>query len=692
MTSSPQLSEAAAAPAADARESQREGGVTPRVVVFSLLLAVFFGFIIPVIDVKMANTFLGSQHLPSGAVGVLLVMLLVINPLGRLLARLRIPWVSGLRRNEAITVYITCLVSCLVPGHGAENFIVSYTIGPFYYANPSNKWLEFLEQHTPTWMTPALWADGTGTYGEAGRRAVEGWYLGGTAVPWEAWLVPLGAWGSLILAIYISQACFSAMLRAQWAENEALSFPMLRLPLELTEDLDRDDKYGVLGRFFRNPLMWIGFGIAVFIQAMNGLRFYFPDVPAVPMGLPTGPLLSEAPWNQIGGVTLSIYPLAVGLSYLLTSEISFSLWFFFWLMRFQLLAAYYSGFPPAAMPDSVGGGGKLFLAMQQVGAVLMWAAIIMWTGREHLLHIVRRAFGRERAREREKTEMMSYPVAFWGFVFSSLWMLGWTCAAGVRPDVALVLWTIYLILSIVVTRVIIEGGILFAALSWTPLGTIAQITGGGIGTFLSPATIMPAALINNPLMASMRGLVMPSFVQGFKLAHDRKISPRPLLALLLAVTLITLVMGLVVRVWLGYQYGGLGFHDWFAKRGPQGMAGNISTMIKGVENVSWVNPLWIAVGGAATWAMMAARSRFSWFPLHPIGYVFPFSYALQTLWFSIFLGWMFKVTITRFGGSDSYRNATPAFLGLALGDVSMILFWLIIDGWQGRTNHWLVPT
>src|SRR5688500_7352198 len=61
----------------------RQGGVTRRVVVFSLLTAFFFGFINPVIDAKLANTFLGAQHLPPGAVGVLLVVLLIVNPFTR---------------------------------------------------------------------------------------------------------------------------------------------------------------------------------------------------------------------------------------------------------------------------------------------------------------------------------------------------------------------------------------------------------------------------------------------------------------------------------------------------------------------------------------------------------------------------------------------------------------------------------
>lgn len=42
-------------------------------------------------------------------------------------------------------------------------------------------------------------------------------------------------------------------------------------------------------------------------------------------------------------------------------------------------------------------------------------------------------------------------------------------------------------------------------------------------------------------------------------------------------------------------------------------------------------------------------------------------------------------------GADTYRRATPAFLGLVLDGVTMMVFWLLIDCWQGRTNHGLLP-
>jgi hypothetical protein len=89
--------------------------------------------------------------------------------------------------------------------------------------------------------------------------------------------------------------------------------------------------------------------------------------------------------------------------------------------------------------------------------------------------------------------------------------------------------------------------------------------------------------------------------------------------------------------------------------------------------------------------MMMARSRFLWFPLHPIGYLMCLTYPLNRLWFSIFLGWLGKTVISRFGGSDSYRNVRPLFLGLILGDLVMMLLWLAIDGWQGQLKHQLMP-
>ena len=723
--------------------SDARGGVTLRVVIFSLITAVFFGFIDPIIDAKLANTFLGAQHLPPGAVGVLLVVLLLVNPFTRYAsARLTFSVAMGavalfcsglalfrwrqlangiavdgaalwtpaaiaaliiicllmgrrpLSRNETLVIYISCLISCLVPGHGAENFFIPCLMGPFYFATPENAWLsKFLEPFTPQWLSPALWADAGNTFGPNGKQLVTDWYSGNLGhVPWQFWIVPLVVWCSLIVAIYIMLGCMGVILRAQWAEYEALAFPLLRLPMELTEDMDRGDKYGVFSHFLRNPLTWIGFFIAVWIQLQNGLNFYFPDVPKFPLTMETGPYLSEPPWNQVGWTLLQMYPIAIGLTFLLTSETSFSLWFFFWFVRFQLIAAYYMGFVPNALPNALGGGGKTFVAYQHVGVYFAYAALVFWTGRAHYFHVLKRAFKRAAKTEREESEMLSYPVAFWGFVLSLAFCIGWSLMIGVSLPVALLMWLSYFVLAIGLTRVVVEGGLLFVQQGWTGLGTFAQLLGSGPGTWLPPNVLVPAAFLQHAIMHDFRGFLLPSYVQGFKLAHDQKLAKRPLLLLIIAVIAITLPMGVLMRVKLGYDAGALGFHQWFAKGGAQQPAFTANTLLTSPQDMSWSNWGFMGAGMAMTWVLMAARSRFAWFPLHPLGYLVNLGYAMNTLWFSVFLGWLFKVVITRYGGVDSYRKVTPLFLGLALGDVSMMLFWLIIDGWQGRTYHYLVPT
>jgi len=60
--------------------------------------------------------------------------------------------------------------------------------------------------------------------------------------------------------------------------------------------------------------------------------------------------------------------------------------------------------------------------------------------------------------------------------------------------------------------------------------------------------------------------------------------------------------------------------------------------------------------------------RFSWWPLHPVGYLLVNTTPGQVMWFSIFLGWICKVICLRFGGLSAFRSAKPFFLGLVVGD------------------------
>lgn len=663
---------------------RRERGVTVRVVLLSLMLAGIFGFCIPIIDFKLSNTFLGATHLPAGAIAALLLMLLIINPLLRVLSSR-----AALSRNEVLTVYITCLFSCLVPGRGSENFFVSNVLSSFYFATRENRWFDMLQPYIRPWITPALTPQG-----QLNEAVTSGWYLGlnpGESIPWGAWAVPLVVWSALILSLYIMQGCMGVMLRAQWSQREALAFPLLKLPLEMTEDVDNQG--AGIGRFFRNPTMWIGFGIAVFIELLNGLHLYYPDVPGVPLGLHTGQFFTEAPWNQLGNLIINIFPAIVGISFLLTSEVSFSLWFFHLFSKGQLILAYMLGFSPANLesPFWTRGWAKGFIGYQQIGAILVYVALLLWVGREHWGHIARRAVGRAEATEAERGEALSYPVAFWGFLLSFSFIIGWTIAAGVSWPLALVVWSFHVIIALALTRLVAEGGLLFVQTGWMPLGPLAFLFGSGPGRLVDPVSAAPASMISSSLMLDMRAFLLPSFVQSFKLAHDRKIAMKPLLCLIAAVTLVSFSLGLWNVVRLGYENGGLRLASWWATAAGSQPALHTAGIIKGIETNIAANWGWVGVGAAMTWGMMTMRSRFAWFPLHPIGLLMCVPFAMHSMWLSIFLGWAAKVTITRFGGNDAYRKAVPLFLGVTLGSIAMIIFWSAIDAWQGRTGHALLP-
>jgi hypothetical protein len=530
-----------------------------------------------------------------------------------------------------------------------------------------------------------------------GEAVARGWYEGITPdalIPWGAWIVPLLAWSSLILATYAMLGCLSVMLRAQWGEREHLAFPLLRLPLEMTADVD-DKGARAVGSFFRNPLMWVGFILAALVQGINGARTYFPDVPAVPLGLDTNPLFTEAPWNQMGPTLVQIYPMALGVAFLLTSEVSFSLWACYWLFKVQYILAYYGGWMPTTLPDTLGWAGipaKTFTGYQQMGAYVAYVGVALWTSRKHLSHIAQRAFGRAASTRAEQSEALSYPVAFWGFWLSFIFVVAWSVAAGIRFDIALALWIFYLLTVLALTRIVAESGMLYVQQGFTPLGTFAQMAGSGPGAWLSSGSVLPAAMIQLSMVIDLRANLMPSFMQGLKLAHDRKISAKPLILLIAAATLLSFALGIWMCVQLGYRGGGgLAFHDGFAKYLPQQpptIAKQLSAPVAGMSALNW---LWLTFGGAFTYAAMWARGRFSWFPLHPIGLLLGLTHPMFTLWFSIFVGWLAKILVTRFGGPDAYKKAVPAFLGLALGDVFMMLFWICMDGWQGRIGRILLP-
>jgi hypothetical protein len=73
---------------------------------------------------------------------------------------------------------------------------------------------------------------------------------------------------------------------------------------------------------------------------------------------------------------------------------------------------------------------------------------------------------------------------------------------------------------------------------------------------------------------------------------------------------------------------------------------------------------------AFTLFLAAMRSRFAGWPFHPAGYLVSGSFGLFRLWLPIFVSWLVKALLLRYGGLRAYRRALPLAYGLVLGEFS----------------------
>jgi len=96
----------------------------------------------------------------------------------------------------------------------------------------------------------------------------------------------------------------------------------------------------------------------------------------------------------------------------------------------------------------------------------------------------------------------------------------------------------------------------------------------------------------------------------------------------------------------------------------------------------------MGVGVGMTLFFRTMRSRFLWWPLHPVGYALGTSeWTVGWLWFSVLIGWFIKSNLLRFGGLKSYRRAVPFFAGLILGDYLVGGGWIIFRLLTGMETY-----
>ena len=635
-------------------QQQVRDSLTWRAVLIGLACAATECLLAPYNDYVIRNIFLAGGHFPVAPFFVLTIFVLGINVLLK-----RFYPAAAFSPGELVTIWCIMLAPAGIPSSGMMRYALSPMVAYKYLATPENDWESLFHHYIPHWRVVQ---DHT-----AAQSFFEGLFAG-ESVPWGAWIVPILTWSAYVLVVYFVMICLSVLLRKQWVEYERCAFPLVKLPAEMARQGS-----GSLGPLFKNSALWFGFAFPVFLHTMNGLHTFFPNTPHIPRDFWLNQYLVERPWSALRPFQIVIFWSMVGFSYLLTLEVSFSIWFFFVFYKLQCLLGVMLGFQLTSGPG-VQWTGKSFSAAQEAGACLAFVAIALWKMRHHIKNMLE---------FRPSDEALPHGVTIFGLLGGICVLVFFNHIMGMSIIFAFGFVLFLLAMYVVLTWQVINGGIPFINPSFSPQSFFLTTLGT---SKIHPSTLTSIMMHPVCLTLDLREFMMPNIMNGLKAADEARVKRRQLLIAMAVAMVIGLAVSYYSAIRISYAHGApYTGGSWFMRQ-LEGLLTSPKT------STNWTNTGFMLFGSAFTVFLMWMRQTFVWWPLHPLGYTMLSSWATFKLWFSIFLGWGLKFSIVKYGGLRAYRTARPIFLGLVLGEMTCAGLWAIIGMITGiSTGYRILP-
>ena len=632
---------------------------TAKAVLMGTLLSLCIALGAPYGNMVIRGSYMAMDFSTAGAIFLFFLLVGIIN-----IALGLISPVLALQRRELIVVYIMMITASAIPTMGLSEYLLTIITGAQYYATPENEWVELILPFIPTWLVPQ------------DQEAIKWFYEGaprGMGIPWEVWIGPLVCWTALALSLYVVMISSMVILRKQWAERERLIYPIVQVPLEMVQD---DPKGGKMRHFFKKPTMWAGFAIPVIVSSLNALHAYFNFIPAIQ-------LISSVPIfrNTIGLIFRLSFPM-IGFSYLINLDIAFSLWFFNTLAKVLKGTLNILGVASTEKLGIYGVTSDPLLAHQGQGAMIVLVLFGLWVGRGHLRQVLRKAFKGDESVD-DTGEIMSYRGAVFGWLAGVLAMSIWLWMTGLPLWAAVATLLMALLIFVGLTRVVVESGVA------TAVGPMisSSVMVSAVGSSVLGAPGMIGMAYTYVWAADIRTFVMASCAHGLKLSEYLGRNLRPLFWIMLLAIGVSLVGSVWIILHLAYEYGGINLNGWFFGGGTRAPFDYITTQLNSPTTPNWEGWIHTFLGGGVMALLMLARHHLLWWPLHPIGYPIGAVWLMDQLWFSIFLAWLIKLVVMKYGGPVLYRRTRPFFLGLIMGQFAISGIWLIIDYFTGMTDN-----
>ena len=335
----------------------------------------------------------------------------------------------------------------------------------------------------------------------------------------------------------------------------------------------------------------------------------------------------------------------------------------------------------------IGGEGQplapqAILSLESLGAIIFVACWSVYLARRHL----REVWQQVRTGEGDRRQVGIYRLALVGLILSACYVIAWACSLGASLPLAIGAFVLMVSTFFVTIKLIAATGFPYLMPSW-PNAKGSSFIVDLIGSArLSPQDLVAFKMFTgHAFFGNIRLPAWPAIPH-----HLRIFSLRDQPWLVTATVLVAFATGFLTAVWasleMAYDKGGAVF--------LMGATGLLDETVHLLQNPKVGDPGKWGVWG---WGLFQAggiallRARFHWFSLHPIGLAFQHTSGTSIYWFSLFLVWVAKLLLLRYGGVRAYREGKPFFYGLGVGYVIGVVLSGVVDViWfptQGHNVH-----
>ncbi|MCY3760548.1 MAG: hypothetical protein OXH50_04805 [Gemmatimonadetes bacterium] len=577
----------------------------------------------------------------------------------------------SLRREELVLIFAMMFVSASLPTFGLVEHLLPMITGVYYYATPENGWVDLIQPLVPGWIAPSE------------ESLILGFYEGlpqGESIPWGGWMESLSAWLLFLLSLHLVSICLMVVLRKQWIQGERLLYPMMQAPIELVASGPESGPMSSIPPLLRRSLFWIGFALPVVIGSINGLSHYSPYFRGI--GLSTG-------FTILGvSVPMQVSFSLLGFSYFISQPLGLGIWVFYLLTILERGVFNTLGIASTEKLGWFSNPQAPYLTHQALGAMLMFALFTLWKARNHLRQVVRKAFTGDPGID-DSSEIVSYRGAVFGIAGGLVVMTVWLNAAGIPLWVVPLFLAVAFLLFIALSRIVVEAGV---ALVRAPL-IAPDFIMASMGVSRLGGSGLTGLAYCYPWTADIVTFPMASCANNLKLIEETVAGPqrRPFFWAMMGGILVTLLSSFWIVIYLSYSYGGINLHDWWWRASSEFPLTYLAQMLNSQATTDFWGWMFTFFGAGMMWILMICQLRFVSWPLHPLGLAMGGTvFTSGVMWFNVFLAWLIKGWVLKYGGSAAYKSLRSFFLGMILGAFVVSGTWLVIDHFTGMTNNFVL--